>query len=98
MQIKGSAYIVDLTRPEALPSETRASNSAQRGRGAGQRSLDQVDISSGSPSLEQLKKDLDALPDLRMDRVALARQTLQDGGYRVAPSVVAEKMLEAFGA
>ena len=95
MVIKGAAYIVDVSRPDAIARESGiasapASNSPAKGG-------DRVDISSRGLELEKLKRDLDALPDLRLDRVALARQNMQEGGYRVAPGVVAQKMMEAFG-
>jgi negative regulator of flagellin synthesis FlgM len=99
MRIDGSAYVVDLSRTEAVPGETGAAAAVQGSRpAAGVNKFDRVEISSAHPKLEQLKRDLDALPDVRLDRVALARQTVQDGSYRVEPGVLAQKMMEAFGA
>jgi negative regulator of flagellin synthesis FlgM len=98
MRIDGSAYAVDLSRTEAVSGETGAAAAVQGTRPAGANKFDRVEISSAHPKLEQLKRDLDALPDVRLDRVALARQTVQDGSYRVEPGVLAQKMMEALGA
>lgn len=96
MRIDGSAYVVDLSRPDSASKEVGAAATDRKGDGGN--SVDRVDISSGGRSIGDLKRDLDALPDVRLDRVALARQTLQDGGYQVQPALLAQKMIEAFGA
>jgi negative regulator of flagellin synthesis FlgM len=96
MVIKGAAYIVDLSRPDAIARESGSITSAPAAQST-TKGGDRVDISSRGLELEKLKRDLDALPDLRLDRVALAKQNMQEGGYRVAPGVVAQKMMEAFG-
>jgi negative regulator of flagellin synthesis FlgM len=98
MRIDGAAYIVDLTRPEAVQKESGQAEAVKASRPAAKvASFDRVEISSGSREIERLKRDLAALPDLRLDRVALARQSMQEGGYRVAPDVLATKMMESFG-
>lgn len=98
MRINGSPYIVDLTPPEAVAKESGATQAAQGASSAGRlRSFDRVEISSKAVELDKLKKDLDSLPDVRRDRVALAKQNLQEGGYRVQPGILAQKMMEAFG-
>jgi negative regulator of flagellin synthesis FlgM len=96
MRIEGSAYVVQLSRPQAARSEKAVtadvSGAAQPGR---VRTLDRVEISPRGRELQKLKQELAALPDVRPDRVALARQSLQYGG-QVAPSVVAQSMMESF--
>jgi len=96
MRIEGSAYVVQLSRPEASPSGKAAPAVVQGAAQAGRvRTLDRVEISPRGRELQQLKQELAALPDVRPDRVALARQSLQYGG-QVAPSVVAQSMMESF--
>lgn len=98
MRIDGAAYIVDLARPEAVRKEGASADAARGARPAGRvTSFDRVEISSRSRELERLKRDLAALPEVRLDRVALARQSLKQGGYRVEPAVLAQKMLETVG-
>ena len=99
MRIDGAAYIVDLTRPEALPGESglpepplQAEKPARRAR-----RFDRIEISSEVKELSRLKRELEALPEVRLDRVALARQNLQAGGYRVASIDLAQKMMDSFG-
>ena len=99
MGIDGVAYIVDLARPEAPARESALPEAARPGEGSPRRvrSLDRVEISSEGRELARLKREVAALPDVRLDRVALARQNLQDGAYRVPPVDLAQKMMEAFG-
>lgn len=109
MRINGAAYVVEISRsqpPAAQSAVTEAGEVAltrgvaaldggnkDAGRG---RSIDRVEISPNHTELERLKRDLAALPDLRLDRVALAKQSLQDGVYRLASGVLAQKMMEAY--
>jgi negative regulator of flagellin synthesis FlgM len=98
MRIDGAPYVVNLASPPAVPKESGAAEAAQGLKAPGRvLSFDRVEISSKARELQSLKQDLAALPDLRLDRVALAKQSLQTGGYRVEPSVLAQKMMEAFG-
>jgi|GEM_PF-2406510 len=96
MRIEGSAYVVQLSRPQAAKSETASAAVVQGAAPPGRvRTPDRVEISPKARELQKLKQDLAALPDVRQDRVALAKQSLQYGG-QVAPSVVAQSMMESF--
>ena len=96
MRIEGSAYVVDLSRPQAVRRESAEPGAVQGTAQPGRvRSLDRVEISPKARELQKLKTDLAALPDVRLDRVALAKQNLQSGG-RVDPAVVAQSMMESF--
>ena len=97
MRIEGSAYVVDLSRSQALRKENTPVEATQEARPAARvLTFDRVEISSQVREMQKLKGELDALPDVRLDRVALAKQNLQNGGYRVEPSVLAQKMMDAF--
>lgn len=94
MQISGGAYVVELARQEPAQKQAPVALAAQRAPAAGRvLNFDPVDISSKARELDKLKRDLAALPEVRLDRVALARQNLKDGGYRVDPSLLAQKMM-----
>ena len=96
MRIEGSAYVVDLSRPQAVRRESAEPGAVQGTAQPGRvRSLDRVEISPKARELQKLKTDLAALPDVRLDRVALAKQNLQSGG-RVDPAVVAQSMMDSF--
>ena len=97
MRIEGSAYVVQLSRPQAAGGEKAAAASVQGAAPPSRvRTLDRVEISPQARELQRLKKDVAALPEVRLDRVALAKQTMQYGSYRVDPSVLAQKMMESF--
>jgi negative regulator of flagellin synthesis FlgM len=97
MRIEGSAYVVDLSRAQAPAQGSRVTGPVQAAPAPSRlRSLDRVEISPKAREMERLKKDLAALPEVRLDQVALAKQNLQYGGYRVDPAVVAQKMMESF--
>lgn len=97
MRIEGSAYVVDLNRSQPVRNETQPAQAVQNSRPAGRvLSFDRVEISPKAREMQKLKSDLDTLPDVRLDRVALAKQNLQNGGYRVEPSVLAQKMMDAY--
>lgn len=97
MRIDGSAYVVDLTgvkevRRENLPvPETQAPRPAARVI-----TFDRVELSPKAREMQKLKTEVDALPDVRLDRVALAKQKLQQGGYRVESSDLAQRMMDAY--
>lgn len=97
MKIDGPSYIVDLARSQAVQKERAPGQAAAVPDAARLRTPDRVEISPRSREMLQLKRELEAMPEVRLDRVALARQNLQQGGYPVEPSVLAQKMLEACG-
>ena len=53
---------------------------------------DEVQFSAGGEKVQQLKANLNNLPDVRQDRVAALRQSIQDGSYSVSSQQVAQAM------
>ena len=97
MRIEGAPYVVDLSRPEAVRRENPQAAAVQGGAQPGRvRSIDRVEISPKARELQRLKQDLAALPEVRLDRVALAKQNLQYGGYRVDPTLLAQSMMDSY--
>jgi len=95
MRIEGSAYVVDLSRPQAVAQQGGRSGVVPGAAAPGRvLKFDRVEISPQARELQNLKQNLASLPDVRLDRVALAKQNLQYGGYRVDPQIVAQKMME----
>lgn len=97
MEVKGSAYIVDIARTEATREKSPAASAPAANGASGIPGSDRVELSGARPDLEQLKRELAALPEVRPDRVALAKQKLQDGGYQLDGTLVARKMMESMG-
>jgi len=96
MRIEGAPYVVDLSRPQAVRGESADTGAVQKAAQPGRvRSMDRVEISPKARELQKLKQNLAALPEVRLDRVALAKQNLQSGG-RVDPGVVAQSMMESY--
>jgi flagellar biosynthesis anti-sigma factor FlgM len=56
---------------------------------------EKVEISARSREIDRLKQELSALPEVRSDRVALAKQLLQQGTYHPDSSVVAQKLMDS---
>lgn len=96
MRINGSAYVVDLSRTQAVRKGSDEAGAVQGGAQPSRvRSPDRVEISPQARELQRLKQDLAALPEVRLDQVALAKQQMQYGAYRVDPALLAQKMMES---
>jgi flagellar biosynthesis anti-sigma factor FlgM len=54
---------------------------------------DKVQFSIGREKVRRLKSDLDGMPDLRQERVAVLRQALEAGSYKVPNQQIAQAML-----
>ncbi|QWV97048.1 flagellar biosynthesis anti-sigma factor FlgM [Geomonas nitrogeniifigens] len=97
MRIEGSAYVVDLNRSQQVRNEAQQTQGVQVSRPAGRViPFDRVEISSQARELQKLKSEVAAMPDVRLDRVALTKQNLQNGAYRVEASTLAQKMMDAY--
>lgn len=59
------------------------------------RQSDNIEISPAGREMDALKKEVAALPDIRLERVALMKQQLGFGTYRIDADLVATKMMES---
>lgn len=97
MRIEGSAYVVDISRSQAIRKENTQTEAAQGARPPARViTFDRVELSPQAKEMQKLKGELEELPEVRMDRVALAKQKLQDGSLRVEASTLAQKLLDAY--
>jgi negative regulator of flagellin synthesis FlgM len=55
---------------------------------------DRVELSQKAKDLQEAKKLLNEMPDVREEKVALLKKQIEDGSYRVDGEKVAGKMLE----
>jgi flagellar biosynthesis anti-sigma factor FlgM len=67
----------------------RSSPSQNQGERVGV-SPDEVQFSVDSEKVQQLKANLDGLPDLRQDRVVTLRQAIEEGSYHVSSHQIAQ--------
>jgi negative regulator of flagellin synthesis FlgM len=97
MRIEGSAYVVDISRSQALKKNEPAPQQVQGARPAARvLSFDRVELSPQVREMQKLKGEMESLPEVRLDRVALAKQQVQNGGYHVEPTLLAQKMMDAY--
>jgi len=52
-----------------------------------------TDLSSRRDSVQKLRMQLDALPDVRQQLVDALRQAIRDGTYKISPQAIATAML-----
>jgi len=55
-------------------------------------SPDEVQFSIDGEKFQQLKANLDGLPDLRQERVATLRQAIEQGSYKISDQQIAQAM------
>jgi len=58
---------------------------------------DVAHLSSGSDAVQRLKMQLDALPEVRQQRVDALKQAISDGAYKISPQALATAMLADIG-
>lgn len=96
MRINGSAYVVDLTATREVRRDNLPAQGVEQARPAARViAFDRVELSPQAREMQKLNTEVDALPEIRLDRVALAKQKLQEGGYD--SSLLARKLLNAYG-
>jgi len=84
----------------SMPELSRSSGSAATDRAAGAASEpaaatseDVAHLSTGSEAVQNLKAQLQAVPDVRQLKVNNLRQKIADGGFQVSAERTAESML-----
>ena len=93
---------IDLN-PSAMPQLGRSSEAAPGTQPADMTKLaapdaeDVAHLSSGSDAVQKLKAQLDAVPEVRQDRVDALRQAISDGTYKISPQGIAAAMLAELG-
>jgi|SRR5208337_1370475 len=55
-------------------------------------SSDEAQFSVDGEKVQQLKADLDGLPDVRQERVVALNQAIEQGGYNVSDQQIAQSM------
>jgi negative regulator of flagellin synthesis FlgM len=77
-------------RAERAASESQPKADPERVR----KSSDTVEISNRSRELARARQAVDAAPDVRSEKVAAIKKSIEDGTYSVSPQLLAQKLLE----
>ena len=95
MRIDGQSppYIVELKRPEPLKPDEPVLPLQKTDSPAKPLSQERVVISANMREIERLRQQMEAIPEVRLELVALARQQIQNGSYRADPAEIALKMM-----
>jgi flagellar biosynthesis anti-sigma factor FlgM len=88
MKIDASFAFAEIVRPQRV-GVTGAAPTQNQGERVGL-SPDEVRFSVDGEKVQQLKADLDSLPDLRQERVAVLRQAIEAGSYKVPNQQIAQ--------
>jgi negative regulator of flagellin synthesis FlgM len=59
-----------------------------------QTKTDTVVLSDTAKRIQEAKKQLDAIPDIREDKVALLKEQVENGTYEIDAEKIADKMLK----
>ena len=55
---------------------------------------DTVNISDAAKEIQEVRKELDNIPDVRADKVEQLKNQIEDGTYEIKSEEIAEKMLK----
>jgi len=90
MKIDAPLAFPDQVGPQRVG--TTGPSQSQNEEGRVSLSPDQAQFSVDGETVQQLKTDLAALPDLRQDRVAALKQAIEAGSYNVSGQQIAQAM------
>jgi negative regulator of flagellin synthesis FlgM len=83
---------LNLYKNEAVEQKRDAAGTVKENK-ATTKGMDRVELSIPREQIDQLKKALAELPEVRPERVAALQENLSQGTYDVSGRMVAEKML-----
>jgi len=55
---------------------------------------DRVEVSGKAKEINEMKAEIQKLPEVRADRIEVIRQAIETGTYRIDPAKVLSRMLE----
>ena len=75
--------------------QARQKSAPQGGKAGGEQGIkgDTVVISDAARRIQEAQKQLQAVPDVRVDRVAELRSRIESGVYEIKPDAIAGKMI-----
>jgi len=84
--IQIDAYVNQVQEKSKVdPSNNKAGNAAVK--------TDTVVISDAAKRIQEIRSQLDEIPDVREEKVAQLRQQIEEGTYEIKPDKIAEKII-----
>ena len=84
--IQIDAYVNQVQEKNKVdPSNNKADNAAVK--------TDTVVISDAAKRIQEIRSQLDEVPDVREEKVAQLRQQIENGTYEIEPDKIAEKII-----
>ena len=93
MKISNDQLISVVNRFKSDPLEKKDETARSKPKGVA-KGGDRVDLSINSSDIDQLKQTMQGMSDVRAERVASLKKSIDNGTYSVDGRKVAEKMLE----
>jgi flagellar biosynthesis anti-sigma factor FlgM len=93
MKIENDQILSVINRYKSDPLEKKEGSSPAREKKPTE-SGDRVELSLNNSEIEQLKQTMQGISDVRAERVASLKKSIDEGTYSVAGDKVAEKMLD----
>jgi negative regulator of flagellin synthesis FlgM len=95
MKIDNDQILSVVNRFKSEPLEKKDENSRAKSKDKAVAG-DRVEISFSNSEVEQLKQTMQGISDVRTEKVASLKKSIEDGTYSVSGSKVAEKMLDCW--
>jgi negative regulator of flagellin synthesis FlgM len=93
MKIENDQILSVINRYKSDPLEKKEGASPAREKKRAE-SGDRVELSLNNSEIEQLKQTMQGISDVRAERVASLKKSIDEGTYSVSGDKVAEKMLD----
>lgn len=93
MKIDNDQLVSILTRYKSEPIEKKEESNRAKAKNQAAAG-DRVELSVNSGEIEQLKQTMQGMSDVRAERVASLKKSIDEGTYSVDGRKVAEKMLD----
>lgn len=88
MNISKVYNIFDVYKTQRIQPKSRISRAEEK--------LDSIAISSQATDMQSVKKALDGIPDVRMDRVNEIKSRIDNNQYFVSSQDIADKLMKNF--
>ncbi len=82
------------TRTQKTGSKEGSREAAEKTEVSVDKTSDNVNISSMTVIIEELKNAINQLPDSREEKIQAIKQAIADGSYQVDPAKILKKMFE----
>jgi negative regulator of flagellin synthesis FlgM len=95
MKITSEQLLPTLNNVKSEPVENSDSAAIAGQKSPGQ-GADRVELSINKGEIEQLKKTMQAIPEVRNEKIARLKEAIDSGSYKVDGKEVAAKMIQSW--